>query len=72
MAPAATPADLVTRLNAVIVKGISTPESRERLATLGGDVVGNTPAEFAAFLRTDLAKWGKLIKTIGLKADAAN
>ena len=52
--------------------GISTPDARERLASLGGDVVGNTPAEFAAFLRADLAKWSKLIRTIGLKADAAN
>jgi len=72
LAPAATPVDLVTRLHAVIVKGISTPEARERLASLGGDVVGNTPAEYAVFLRADLAKWSKLIKTIGLKAESAN
>jgi len=72
LAPAATPVEIVTRLNAVIVKGISTPDARERLASLGGDVVGGTPAEFAAFMRADLAKWTKLIKTIGLKADAAS
>ncbi|MGH8617236.1 MAG: Bug family tripartite tricarboxylate transporter substrate binding protein [Burkholderiales bacterium] len=72
LAPAATPAEIVTRLNAAIVKGISTPDSRAKLATLGGDVVGSTPAEYATFLREDLAKWSKLIKTIGLKADPAS
>ena len=71
LAPAATPIEIVTRLNTTIVKGISTPESREKLAALGGEVVGNTPAEYAAFLREDLAKWSKLIKTIGLKPEQA-
>ena len=70
LAPAATPRELVTRLNAEIVKGITTAESREKLAALGGDVVANTPTEFATRLQDDLAKWGKLIRTIGLKADA--
>ena len=70
LAPAATPRELVKRLNAQIVKGITTAESREKLAALGGDVVANTPTEFATRLQDDLAKWGKLIRTIGLKADA--
>jgi len=66
LAPAGTPRDLVARLNAAIVKGISEADARERLATLGGDVVANSPAEFAAYLRDDLAKWRKLIETLGL------
>ncbi len=69
LAPAATPRDLVTRLNAVIVKGVTEADARERLAALGGDVVANTPAEFAARIRDDLAKWSALIKTIGLKPE---
>ncbi len=69
LAPAATPRGIITRLNAVIVKGIKGAEARERLAALGGDVVANTPAEFAAYLRADLAKWSKLIKVIGLKQE---
>jgi len=69
LAPAATPRSIVTRLNAVIVKGITNADARERLAALGGEVVANTPAEFAAYLRDDLAKWSKLIKAIGLKPE---
>ena len=69
LAPAATPRGIVTRLNAVIVKGIRGAEAHQRLAALGGDVVANTPAEFAAYIRADLAKWSKLIKVIGLKPE---
>ncbi len=67
VAPAGTPRAVIERLNADMVKGITTPESRERLGTLGGDVVANTPAEFTAFIRADYAKWAKLVAAIGLK-----
>ena len=69
LAPAATPREIVSRLNATIVKGITDADTRERLAALGGDVVGGTPAEFGERLRNDLAKWSSLIKAIGLKPD---
>ena len=69
LAPAATPRGIITRLNAVIVKGIRGAEAHQRLAALGGDVVANTPAQFAAYIREDLAKWSKLIKAIGLKPE---
>jgi tripartite-type tricarboxylate transporter receptor subunit TctC len=72
LVPAATPPEIVTRLNAVIVKGIATADTREKLASLGGDVVGGTPAEFAAYMREELAKWGKVIRTIGLKPEQAS
>ncbi len=69
LAPAATPRNIIARLNALIVQGIATTDTRERLAALGGEVVGNTPEEFAAYLRDDLAKWTKLIRVIGLKSE---
>ena len=69
LAPAAVQREVVSRLNAAIVKGVTEPVARERLAALGGEVVANTPAEFAARVRDDLAKWSKLIKSIGLKPD---
>ena len=69
MAPGAIPRELVARLNAAIVKGIMEADARERLAALGGEVVANTPAEFAARIRDDLAKWKKLVAAIGLKTD---
>jgi tripartite-type tricarboxylate transporter receptor subunit TctC len=68
IAPAATPRELVLRLNAALVKGVMQADARERLAALGGEVVANTPAEFAARIREDLAKWKKLVTAIGLKA----
>ncbi len=68
LAPAATPRALIALLNATIVKALGDADARERLAALGGDVGGGTPAEFGARLRDDLAKWGRLIKALGLKA----
>jgi len=68
IAPAATPREIVLRLNGALVKGIEEADARERLAALGGEVVANTPAEFAARIKEDLAKWRKLAATIGLKA----
>jgi tripartite-type tricarboxylate transporter receptor subunit TctC len=68
IAPAATPRDVVSRLSAALIKGIMEADARERLAALGGEVVSNTPAEFAARIRGDLAKWRKLVSVIGLKA----
>jgi len=55
-------------LSAALMKGIMEADARERLAALGGEVVPNTPAEFATRIRDDLAKWRKLIAVIGLKA----
>ena len=69
LAPAATPREIATRLHAAIAKGITEPDARDKLAALGGDVVASTPAEFAARIREDLAKWSRLIRTIGLKAE---
>ncbi len=71
LAPGATPREVVARLNAVLVKGITEADARERLAALGGDVVANAPAEFAVRIRDDLAKWSRLIKAIGLKPEQA-
>ncbi len=68
IAPAATPREIVARLSAALVKGIVAADARERLAALGGEVVANTPAEFALRIRDDLAKWKKLVAIIGLKA----
>jgi tripartite-type tricarboxylate transporter receptor subunit TctC len=67
IAPAGIPRAVAERLNSDIVKGITTAESRERLGTLGGDVIANTTAEFTAFIRADHAKWAKLVAATGLK-----
>jgi len=67
LVPARTPRTIVSRLNQSIVKGAAGGEARARLAALGGDVATGTPEAFAAHLRTEAAKWSKVIRAIGLK-----
>lgn len=45
------------------------PEVRDRLQSMGIEIVGNTPAEFAAFMRAETAKWGRIVKESGAKID---
>jgi tripartite-type tricarboxylate transporter receptor subunit TctC len=70
LVPAGTPAAIVERLNSAMVKGLAARDARQRLSAFGGDVAVGTPEQFAAHIRTEAAKWGKLIKAIGLKADS--
>ncbi|HUP95213.1 MAG TPA: tripartite tricarboxylate transporter substrate binding protein [Burkholderiales bacterium] len=70
LVPAGTPAPIVERLNSAMLKGLAAPDARQRLSAFGGDVAVGTPEQFAAHIRTEAAKWGKLIKAIGLKPDA--
>lgn len=68
-APAGTPRAIVERLNAELIKALRTPEVSERIRAQAYDVWTLTPEEFGAFLRSDYAKWGKVVKIAGAKAD---
>jgi tripartite-type tricarboxylate transporter receptor subunit TctC len=68
-APARTPPAIVARLNKELVRILSLPDIRTRLKDLGSDGVGNSPEAFAAFVAAESARYGKLIKELGLKAD---
>ena len=68
-APAHTPRPIVDRLNAEIVKVLRTPEMKDRLVGMGFEVVGNRPEELAAFLKSEIAKWTKVVKESGAKVD---
>ena len=68
-APAATPSAIVHRVSADLAAVVRTPEVRARLAELGAEPVGNTPEEFAAYNRTELTKWAKIVKDSGAKVD---
>ncbi len=59
---AGTPKEIVDLLNREIVKAMQLPDVKEKCAQLGFDVVANTQAEFAAYIKTDVEKWGKVIK----------
>lgn len=69
MAPAGTPSEITARIYAVISADLRTEETRARIAADGGEVVGSTPEEFAAVLKRDLAKWTKVVKDSGARAD---
>jgi tripartite-type tricarboxylate transporter receptor subunit TctC len=68
-APAGTPKDIVNKIAAEIAKALHQPAVRERLAALGAEPVGNTPEEFAAYCQSELAKWSKIVRESGAKAD---
>ena len=69
LAPAGTPREIVARAQAEIARILLLPEMKERLAADGADAVGNRPEEFAAYIRAELAKWGKVVKTGGIKLE---
>jgi tripartite-type tricarboxylate transporter receptor subunit TctC len=69
MAPAATPNDIIQRLNTEVNKALAHPEVRAKLAAQGADVLGGTSAEYAAHLRSELPRWAKAVKDSGAKAD---
>ncbi|MEK7877505.1 MAG: tripartite tricarboxylate transporter substrate binding protein [Pseudomonadota bacterium] len=68
-APANTPRDVIAKINADVIRIVSSPELKERLKAEGSDPVGSTPGQFAAFLRDEVAKWAKVIKFAGVKAE---
>ncbi|HEX2825108.1 MAG TPA: tripartite tricarboxylate transporter substrate binding protein [Burkholderiales bacterium] len=69
LAPAAAPRELVTRLNDALVQVVKVPATQKRLTELGLDPAPNTPGEFAALIKADALKWGKVIKAAQLKAE---
>ena len=67
--PAATPRPLVSAWNTAIVKAMRSPDMSERIAREGADVIASTPAEFGAYMKTEMAKWAKVVKDNGLKVE---
>jgi tripartite-type tricarboxylate transporter receptor subunit TctC len=69
LAPAATPADVVGRLNAEIVKIINNPEFRKKMEEIGAVPVGDTPAQMAAQIKDDTERFAKLVKDAKVSID---
>ena len=69
LAPAGTPAELVTRLNYDATRGLREPDSAERIRALGAEPATSTPAEFGAFLKNEMAKWAKVVRLAGVRAN---
>lgn len=69
LAQAATPKDIIAKLNAELLKVIRNPDVREKLSAEGGEVVGGTPEEFGAYIREELKRWAKIIKEANIRPD---
>jgi tripartite-type tricarboxylate transporter receptor subunit TctC len=69
LAPAGTPAAIVRRLHLETVKAVALPDVRAKLTALGMEVIGNSPDEFAAAIKSEIPKWAKVIRESGIKPD---
>jgi tripartite-type tricarboxylate transporter receptor subunit TctC len=69
VAPAATPKDVVARLSAAFVAALNSPEAKTRFAKLMAEPVASTPEQFGAFMKTELAKYEKVVKASGASMD---
>jgi len=69
LAPAGTPVAIIARLNTDITRFLATPEAVKQLTTQGADVGANSADEFLALIKSDLAKWGKVIQENGIRGE---
>src|SRR5262249_23956360 len=69
LAPAKTPIAIVNRLNRELVRFLNTTEAKEKLFSAGVEGVGGAPGDFAAVMKSDIARWSKVIKDAGIRAD---
>lgn len=69
VAPAATPKDVVAKLNQAFVAALNSPEAKARFATLLAEPVASTPEQFGAFMKSELAKYEKVVKASGARVD---
>ena len=69
LAPAGTPQEIVLKLHAVIAKALGAAKVVQQLAAVGAEPVSDSPQEFAAHLRAEIAKWGKVVKAAGISLE---
>ena len=69
LAPAGTPRDIIAKLNAEAVRILAQAELKERFVAMGAELVSSTPEEFGAYIKSETAKWGKVIRDSGARAE---
>jgi tripartite-type tricarboxylate transporter receptor subunit TctC len=68
-APKNTPADIIEKLNKAVNEALADPKMKARLADFGGTAMPGSPADFGKLIAEETAKWGKVVKFAGIKAD---
>ena len=69
LAPAGTPKSTVDALHAAVITALARPDMKVRMAANGTEIIGSSPAEFAAFIKSDIVKWAKVVKNSGARVD---
>ena len=69
LAPAGTPRDVVNRLNAAVSKVVQMPDVREKILAQGGEPLSGTPQQVGAYIKSEVAKWGKVVRASGAKVE---
>jgi tripartite-type tricarboxylate transporter receptor subunit TctC len=69
LAPAGTPPEIVKRLNTDVLRALTKPDVKEKLASLGLTIVGSTPEKFSGYIKSEFTKWAKVIKDAGVKTE---
>ena len=69
LAPARTPAEIVAQLHGELVRILKLPDIREKFLAQGAEPVGNTPEQFGAIIKSEIEKWGKVVRATGAKVD---
>ena len=67
--PTGTPREVIQKLHGDISKVLAQPEVRDKIQSMGADVIGSTPEQFAAFMRAETAKWAKIVKEANIRAE---
>jgi tripartite-type tricarboxylate transporter receptor subunit TctC len=68
-APAGTPRDIVARLNTEFVRALDAPDFRQRIAVDANEAIGGTPEQFGDYIKSELARWGRLVKEMGIRIE---
>jgi tripartite-type tricarboxylate transporter receptor subunit TctC len=67
--PAGTPAPVIDKLNAEIRRALQSPEMTRQLKAQGAQALGSTPQEYAAYIKSEIARWGEVVKAANVKLD---